>query len=70
MLLDKNIGSLIQRNIYAKLPHEMPHNEILNDPQINKVFKEHLTINGGVLLNSDIKIPLIKEPDYVFVVNI
>ena len=35
MLLDKNIGSLIQRNLYAKLPHELPHNDILNDLRIN-----------------------------------
>lgn len=44
----------------------MPHNDILNDPKINKVFEAYLE---KAKLTTEIRIPLIKEPDYLFVVN-
>ena len=66
MLLDKEIGSLEQRNYLGKLPLEMPHNDILNDLRIRKVFEEYFEKNPH--LKS--KINLNPEPDYMFVVNL
>ena len=45
----------------------MPHNDILNDKEINKVFKEYIEASAPSEVLQ--RIPLEKEPDYVFVVN-
>ena len=66
MLLDKEIGSLEQRNYLGKLPLEMPHNDILNDLRIRKVFEEYFEKNPHLKG----KINLNPEPDYMFVVNL
>lgn len=47
----------------------MPHNDILNDPEINKVFKDYIEANASSESEVLRMIPLEKEPDYVFVVN-
>ena len=65
MLLDEGIGSVHQRNMMGKLPIEMPHNDILNDLEIKKVFEQYIERNPQC---ADV-IKLNKEPDYMFVVN-
>lgn len=65
MLLDANIGDVLQRNMFGKRPLEMPHNDICNDPDIHRVFHHFIHENpyyyGKLIIN--------KEPDYIFVVN-
>lgn len=66
-------SSLIkERNVFGKLPLEMPHNDILNDEKIKAVFATFLNDNsiGEREDNNQLKhyIKLEKEPDYVFVV--
>ncbi len=66
ILLENNIGSLEQRNYLGRLPLEMPHNDILNDLNIKKVFEEYLEKKP----NLKSKVNLNPEPDYMFVVNL
>lgn len=42
LLLCKGIGSLKERNVFGSLPHEVPHNSIVNDGEIEAVFKTYL----------------------------
>lgn len=69
LLLDKNIGAIDERNAFGKLPLEMPHNDILNDPRIKEVFKNYMAANEKELLEKKVNITLNKEPDYMFVVK-
>ena len=65
MLLDANIGDVLQRNHFGKRPLEMPHNDICNDPNIKKVFEEFISENAFYFN----KIIINKEPDYIFIVD-
>ena len=69
MLFDKRIGDIFQRNSFGKLPHEMPHNDILNDPAIKNVFENYIKEHQEEFLANKVTIPLNKEPDYIFIVN-
>jgi len=65
LLLEANIGAIDKRNLFGRLPLEMPHNDIMNDLKVRKVFDRHLRTNEH--LKKLIRIN--KEPDYMFVVN-
>ena len=45
MLLDKGIGNLMERNFFARLPHEVPHNDMFNDLETHEFFKKYLELN-------------------------
>ena len=42
LLLCKGIGSLKERNVFGSLPHEVPHNSIVNDDKIEAIFRKYL----------------------------
>ena len=44
MLLDKRVGSLMGRNFFARLPHEVPHNDMFNDRETYEIFKKYLEL--------------------------
>lgn len=66
LLLDKEVGDMRQRNNQAKLPFEMPHNDILNAESIKAVVQEYRLRKGAWIENY---VVMDKEPDYIFVVN-
>jgi ankyrin repeat protein len=46
LLLEANIGAIDKRNMFGRLPLEMPHNDIMNDLKVRKVFNKHLRTHG------------------------
>ena len=66
LLLNEEVGDLQQRNLFGRLPLEMPHNDILNDKKIKACFEAHLLMHKNLVD----KIQLRKEADYMFVVNL
>ena len=64
MIIGMSNNLIKQRNVFGQLPLEMPHNDILNDERIKKIFAAHLNQYADLITH----IKLEKEPDYVFVV--
>ena len=66
LLLTKKVGSLLVRNKMGRLPLEIPHNNILSDPNLKKAVTE--TVPADVISKHD-EIQMTKEPDYMFVIS-
>ena len=70
LLLKHKIGSLTERNHAARLPLEIPHNNIMMDDKIRQAIQDNLpkrqqSSAGHVESELDF-IQFSPEPDYIF----
>lgn len=57
-IIGMNNGNVLfsQRNMFGRLPLEMPHNDILNDKRIHRVFSEHYANEANTQVRKYIKL--------------